>query len=96
MTLDGARECSKTRFQFSGGHNRGAVRLILGQAAREHGQGAVDAHIRALDLERVFGLGPGTDFSRAGRQRPCWPRVQAAGRLRVDAALQSAPEFLDP
>jgi hypothetical protein len=43
------------------------VRLILGEAAREHGQGTVDALIRELDLEQAFGLRPGTDFSGVGR-----------------------------
>jgi len=31
-------------------------------------------NIRGLYLERVFGLWPGADFSRAARQPCCWPR----------------------
>jgi hypothetical protein len=74
MTRDRARERSKTQAQLGGGNIRGAVRLISGQVGGEHGQGAVGAHIRALYLERVFGLWPGADFSRAARQPCCWPR----------------------
>ncbi len=67
MTLDRARELIETQVRFGSGYNRNAVRLILGELAREHGQGAVDALIRELDLERAFGLKPGTDFSGVGR-----------------------------
>ncbi|MCU0972140.1 MAG: hypothetical protein MUF57_10295 [Gammaproteobacteria bacterium] len=62
MTLDRARELIKVQLQFGGGYNRNAVRLILADVQREHGQGAVDALIRELDLERAFGLAPGTGF----------------------------------
>ena len=67
MTQDRARELITTQLQFGGGYNRNAVRLILGELGREHGQGAVDALIRELDLEQAFGLKPGTDFSGVGR-----------------------------
>jgi len=67
MTLDRARELIETQVRFGSGYNRNAVRLILGELAREHGQGAVDALIRELDLEQAFGLKPGTDFSGVGR-----------------------------
>ena len=67
MTLDRARELIVTQVRFGSGYNRNAVRLILGELAREHGQGAVDALIRELDLEQAFGLKPGTDFSGVGR-----------------------------
>lgn len=67
MTPDRARELIKVQLQFGGGYNRNAVRLILGEIAREHGQGAVDALIRELDLEQAFGLKLGTDFSGVGR-----------------------------
>jgi len=67
MTPDRARELIRPQLQFGGGYNRNAVRLILGELAREHGQGAVDALIRELDLEQAFGLAPGTDFSGVGR-----------------------------
>lgn len=67
MTQDRARERITTQLQFGGGYNRNAGRLILGELGREHGQGAVDALIRELDLEQAFGLKPGTDFSGVGR-----------------------------
>ena len=67
MTLDKARELITAQLQFAGGYNRNAVRLILGEVQRDHGQAAVDALIRELDLESVFGLKPGTDFSGVGR-----------------------------
>jgi hypothetical protein len=67
MTPDRARDLIATQLQFGGGYNRNAVRLILGELGREHGQGAVDALIRELDLEQAFGLKPGTDFSGVGR-----------------------------
>ena len=67
MTPERARELIRTQLQFGGGYNRNAVRLILGELGREHGQGAVDALIRELGLEDAFGLKPGTDFTRVGR-----------------------------
>jgi hypothetical protein len=67
MTLERARELIGTQLQFGGGYNRNAVRLILAEVQREHGQGAVDDLIRELNLEAVFGLKPGTDFSGVGR-----------------------------
>jgi hypothetical protein len=67
MTLDRAREIIAQQLQFGGGYNRNAVRLLLGEIQREHGQAAVDGLIRELDLETAFGLKPGTDFSGVGR-----------------------------
>jgi hypothetical protein len=67
VTLDKARELIGTELQFGGGYNRNAVRLILGEVQREHGQAAVDRFIRELALEQAFGLAPGTDFSGIGR-----------------------------
>jgi hypothetical protein len=67
MTLDRARELILTQVRFGGGYNRNAVRLLLGEVGREHGQAAVDALIRELGLEQAFGLKPGTDFSGVGR-----------------------------
>jgi hypothetical protein len=67
MTLARAREIIAQQLQFGGGYNRNAVRLILGEVQREHGQAAVDTLIRELDLEPAFGLKPGTDFSGVGR-----------------------------
>ena len=67
MTLDRARELIATQVQFGSGYNRNAVRLILGEVQREHGQAAVDGLIRELGLEQAFGLKPGTDFAGVGR-----------------------------
>lgn len=67
MTLDKARELIQVQLGFGGGYNRNAVRLILGEIHRAHGQQAVDALIREMDLEQAFGLAPGTDFSGVGR-----------------------------
>jgi hypothetical protein len=67
MTLERARELIQTQLQFGGGYNRNAVRLLLGEAQREHGQSAVDGLIKELDLDGAFGLRPGTDFSGIGR-----------------------------
>jgi hypothetical protein len=66
MTLDRAREIIAQQLQFGGGYNRNAVRLLLGEVQREHGQAAVDTLIRELDLEQAFGLKSGTDFSGVG------------------------------
>jgi len=67
MTLDRAREIIAQQLQFGSGYNRNAVRLLLGEVQREHGQAAVDSLIRELDLEQAFGLKPGSDFSSVGR-----------------------------
>ncbi len=63
MTLDRARQLLETQAGFGGGYNRHGTRLILADVAREHGQEAVDCLIRELDLERVFGIAPGTQIA---------------------------------
>lgn len=67
MTLDRARELIRQQVSFGSGYNRNAVRLILGEIHRNHGQAAVDSLILELGLEEAFGLRPGTDFSKVGR-----------------------------
>jgi hypothetical protein len=67
MTLDRARELITQQLSFGSGYNRNAVRLILGEVQRVHGQPAVDGLILELDLDQAFGLHPGTDFSKVGR-----------------------------
>jgi len=67
MTLEKARELLRAQASFGGGYQRNGARLVLAQVALEHGQPAVDSLIRELDLERVFGIAPGTRFDRAGR-----------------------------
>lgn len=65
MTLDRAHQLLKTQAGFGGGYNRQGARLILAEVAREHGQEAVDGLIRELELEleRLFGIAPGTRFA---------------------------------
>jgi hypothetical protein len=67
MILARAHEIIATQLQFGGGYNRNAVRLLLGEVQRAHGQPAVDGLIREFDLETVFGLEPGTDVGHVGR-----------------------------
>ena len=67
MTLHRARDLITSQLQFGGSYNRHAVRLLLGEAQREHGQAAVDGLIMELDLQQAFGLKPGTDLSGVGR-----------------------------
>ncbi len=69
MTLQRAHELITIQLGFGGGYNRNAVRLILGEIQREHGQQAVDQLIRELDLEQAFDLAPGMDFSEVGISR---------------------------
>lgn len=63
MTLDRAHQWLKTQAGFGSGYNRQGARLILAEVAREHGQEAVDGLIRELELERLFGIVPGTRFA---------------------------------
>lgn len=64
MTIDKARELIRVQANLGGGYNSNAVKLILAEVQREHGQSAVDGLIREFDLETIFGLVPGTSFSR--------------------------------
>jgi hypothetical protein len=67
MTLERAKEIIRQQITFGSGYNRHAVRLLLGEAQREHGLPAGDQLIRELGLEEAFGLKPGTDFTGVGR-----------------------------
>jgi hypothetical protein len=62
MTLEKARELLKVQVYLGGGYNRNAVRLILAEINRTHGQKAVDDLIHEFNLDSVFGLQPGTVF----------------------------------
>ncbi|NIP18139.1 MAG: hypothetical protein GWM87_08260 [Xanthomonadales bacterium] len=64
MTLEKARELLTVQASMGGGYNRNAARLILAEVQDEHGQQAVDALIRELDLETLFDLKPGTVFKK--------------------------------
>lgn len=63
MTPQRATELIQQQLQFGSGYNRNAVRLILAEVQREHGQGLVDELIRKLQLDTKFDLRVGTDFS---------------------------------
>ena len=63
MTLDRAAELIRVQLGFGGGYNRNAVRIILAEIQRDHGQAAVDRLIRELDLGARFDLREGQDFS---------------------------------
>jgi len=62
LTLDKARQLLKVQADFGGFYNKNGAKLILAEVQREHGQEAVDALIRELGLERIFGFKPGTVF----------------------------------
>ena len=64
MTIERARELIGVQVGLGSGYNRNATRLILREVQLEHGREAVDRLIVELGLEKVFGLVPGTDFSR--------------------------------
>lgn len=55
MTLDKARELLRTQASFGGGYNRQGARLILAEVRREHGEEAMNALVRELGLDAVFG-----------------------------------------
>ncbi len=65
MTVDKARELLTNQVQVSSMYTRNGARLILAEVQREHGQQTVDALIRELDLENIFGFTPGTKFKGA-------------------------------
>ncbi len=67
MTPQRARELIQQQLQFGSGYNRNAVRLILAEVQREHGQALVDSLIRTLELDEKFDLAEGTDFSSLGK-----------------------------
>ena len=59
MTLDKARELLGTQISFGGGYDGNAGRLIIGEVAREGGEGGADGLIRELRLGEIFGFGAG-------------------------------------
>ena len=67
MEMERARELIAQQISFGSGYNRNSVRLILGEVQREHGLHAANLLIKALDLDRLFDLKPGTDFTRINR-----------------------------
>lgn len=65
MTLDKARKLLADHAGFGGAYNKHAVKLILAEVGREHGQAAVDGLIAELELERIFAIAPGSSFDSA-------------------------------
>ncbi|MBF2761546.1 MAG: hypothetical protein ISN28_15015 [Ectothiorhodospiraceae bacterium AqS1] len=63
MKIERARELIEVQIGLGSGYNRNAVRLVLREIQLHHGQQAVDDLIREFDLERIFGLKPGTNFT---------------------------------
>ncbi len=68
MTLEKARQLLKVHADFAGYYNAHGAKLILAEVHREHGQAAVDALIRELELERIFGFKPGAIFGPGSSQ----------------------------
>lgn len=62
MTLDKAREMLSTHVSLGSGYNRNAVKMVLGEVDREHGQQAVDMLIREFHLDEIWDIQPGTKF----------------------------------
>jgi hypothetical protein len=62
MTLEKAKKLLAVQADFGGFYNANGAKLILAEVRREHGQAAVDALIRDVELERIFGFAPGTVF----------------------------------
>lgn len=73
MTPERARQLLRQHLEFGSGYNRNAARLALREVQIEHGQATVDRLIEGLDLERHFGLRPGTDFSSVVKISPIAP-----------------------
>ena len=66
MQIARARELIQEQMAFSSGYNRNAVRMILGEVARTHGQEAVRRLFREFELEAHFELDPEQDYSGVG------------------------------
>ena len=67
MELERAKTLITQQISFGSGYNRNAVRLILGEVQREHGVHASNMLIKALDLDTLFDLKPGADFTKINR-----------------------------
>lgn len=62
MTIDKARELLATHVSLGSGYNRNAVKMILGEIDRDHGQQAVDDLIREFKLNEVWDFEVGMKF----------------------------------
>jgi hypothetical protein len=65
MTLEKAHKLLADHAGFGGSYNRNAVKLILAEVGREHGQEAVDRLILELRLDEIFGIARGSSFESA-------------------------------
>ena len=62
MTLEKANELLAVQAFMGGGYNHNGVQLILTEVQREHGKDAIDSLTSTLELERISGFKPGTEF----------------------------------
>ena len=62
VTIDKANELIAMHVQMGSFYNRNAVKMILGEVNRDHGQGAVDRLIRDHKLEELWQFKQGTVF----------------------------------
>jgi hypothetical protein len=53
MTLEKAKKLLAVQADFGGFYNANGAKLILAEVQREHGQAAVDALIRELEIRRL-------------------------------------------
>ena len=63
MTLEKARELIAMHVSLGSGYNRNAVKMVLGEVDRDHGQQAVDALIREYKLNEVWDFEEGMKFT---------------------------------
>ncbi len=57
----------QVRLQFARSYIPNAVRMLLVEVQKPHGQGMAHQLIREPDLKQKFGLTPGSDFSDVSR-----------------------------
>jgi len=66
MQITRAYELIQEQMAFNSIYNRNAVRMILGEVARVHGDAAVERIFKDFELERQFELDPNADYSGVG------------------------------
>jgi len=66
MQISRAHELIQQQMAFNSGYNRNAVRMILGEVSRVHGDAAVKQLFREFALESQFELDPNSDYSGVG------------------------------
>ena len=64
MTLKKTNQSLVTQALMEGDYNRNGTKLILAEVQQEHSQAALDILAGALELKRIFGFKPGTEFKR--------------------------------